>query len=213
MAPYDIFLSFRGPDTRTKFTDHLYNALTHKGYRTFRDNDEIEMGEPIKSELQKAIGNSKIFVVILSKNYANSTACLFELQMILEQWKKSDHFVLPVFYEVDPLEVKKQAKHLHFRGKKVTHEKVKGWSAALEEVAGMAGMVSRNQCHGEAEFIEEIIDELKSQLGFWDHVKACLKRGACTMTGGKHHHHHHHHHHSHHHHNSHSHSHSHHQFF
>ncbi|KAG5548780.1 hypothetical protein RHGRI_014210 [Rhododendron griersonianum] len=35
--------------------------------------------------------------------------------MILEQWKMSDHFVLPVFYEVDPLEVKKQAKHLHFK--------------------------------------------------------------------------------------------------
>ncbi|KAI8531540.1 hypothetical protein RHMOL_Rhmol11G0144500 [Rhododendron molle] len=138
----------RGPDTRKKFTDHLNNALTHKGYRTFRDNDEIERGEPIKSELQKAIGDSKIFVIVLSKNYAKSTACMFELQMILEQWKKSDHFILPVFYEVDPLEVKKQAKHLHFRKKEVTHEKVKGWSAALEEVAGMAGMVSQNQCNG-----------------------------------------------------------------
>ncbi|KAG5516475.1 hypothetical protein RHGRI_037256 [Rhododendron griersonianum] len=35
--------------------------------------------------------------------------------MILEQCKMSDHFVLPVFYEVDPSEVKKQAKHLHFK--------------------------------------------------------------------------------------------------
>ncbi|KAG5549751.1 hypothetical protein RHGRI_014901 [Rhododendron griersonianum] len=160
---YDIFLSFRGADTRKNFTDHLYEALKQNEFQTFRDDDEIERGENIKSELQKAIWNSRMSIVVLSKN--NSTACLFEIQTILEhRQKKSDHFILPVFYEVDPTEIKRQAKILDF-GEKKTVEQVKGWSAALKEVASMAGMVSKNQCDGfEAKFIKEIVGEVKSKL-------------------------------------------------
>ncbi|KAI8539497.1 hypothetical protein RHMOL_Rhmol09G0187800 [Rhododendron molle] len=146
---YDIFLSFRGLDTRKKFTDHLYEALKREGFQTFRDDDEIERGENIKSALQKAIWDSWMSVIVLSKNYATSTACLFEIHTIIEhRKKKSDHFILPVFYEVDPWEIKQQAKKLDFEGKTVRVEEVKGWSAALEEVASMAGMVSQNQSNG-----------------------------------------------------------------
>ncbi|KAI8532378.1 hypothetical protein RHMOL_Rhmol11G0210500 [Rhododendron molle] len=145
---YDIFLSFRGLDTRKKFTDHLYHALMREGFQTFRDDDEIERGEDIKSELLEAIRNSRMSVTVLSENYANSTACLFELQTILELCKKSGHFVLPVFYEVEPWVLKEQAKNLNFGKKEVAVEKVKGWSAALREVASMAGMVFRKESDG-----------------------------------------------------------------
>ena len=37
---YEVFLSFKGEDTRYNFTDHLYAALYQKGIRTFR-LDEI----------------------------------------------------------------------------------------------------------------------------------------------------------------------------
>ncbi|KAI8549523.1 hypothetical protein RHMOL_Rhmol06G0031300 [Rhododendron molle] len=85
---YDIFLSFGGLDTRKKFTDHLYKALKLEGFQTFRDDDVIERGENIKSELCKAIRNSRMSVIVLSKNYANSTACLFEIRTILEHPKR-----------------------------------------------------------------------------------------------------------------------------
>ncbi|KAG5526212.1 hypothetical protein RHGRI_032477 [Rhododendron griersonianum] len=138
---YDIFLSFRSLDTRKKFTDHLYEALKREKFQTFRDDDEIERGEIIKSELKKAIENSRMSIIVLSKNYANSMACLFEIQTILEQWKTLDHMILPVFYEVDPLDIKEQAKNLDFGKKKVmTVEEVRGWRAGLKEVASMAGM-------------------------------------------------------------------------
>ena len=39
---YDVFLSFRGEDTRTNFTDHLYVALKRKGIITFRDEEELK---------------------------------------------------------------------------------------------------------------------------------------------------------------------------
>ncbi|WMV14379.1 hypothetical protein MTR67_007764 [Solanum verrucosum] len=81
---YDVFMSFRGEYTRKTFTDQLYKALVDEGYRTFRDDNEIERGEDIKSELDKAIHSSKSSIIILSKNYATSSWCLDELVMILE---------------------------------------------------------------------------------------------------------------------------------
>ncbi|KAI9071760.1 hypothetical protein K1719_046280 [Acacia pycnantha] len=37
---YDVFLSFAGKDSRLKFTDHLYDALTRGEINAFRDNEE-----------------------------------------------------------------------------------------------------------------------------------------------------------------------------
>ena len=66
---YDVFLSFRGEDTRRTFTDHLYTALNNAGFLTFRDDDELERGEDIKPGLQKAIRQSRTSVVVFSKDY------------------------------------------------------------------------------------------------------------------------------------------------
>ena len=72
---YDVFLSFRGEDTRNSFTDHLYVALRQKGIITFRDEEKLERGKSISPELLKAIEESRFVIVILSKNYATSTWC------------------------------------------------------------------------------------------------------------------------------------------
>ena len=94
---YDVFLSFRGEDTRKTFTDHLYTALNNAGFLTFRDDDELERGEDIKPGLQKAIQLSRASVVVFSKDYASSRWCLDELVQILEHKRTtSDHVVLPV---------------------------------------------------------------------------------------------------------------------
>ncbi|KAL7205667.1 hypothetical protein ACSBR2_018569 [Camellia fascicularis] len=103
---YHVFLSFRGKDTRKVFTDHLYIALVQAGLRTFKDNDNIERGEKIKLELYKAIRLLRISVIAFSKDYASSRWCLDKLLMILEFKRTSKHIVLPIFYDVDPAEVK-----------------------------------------------------------------------------------------------------------
>ncbi|XP_031255494.1 toll/interleukin-1 receptor-like protein [Pistacia vera] len=105
---YDVFLSFRGEDTRKNFTDHLYAALHQKGIFTFRDDEELERGTEISSELLKAIEESRFSIVILSKNYASSTWCLDELAKIVECMEVKEQKVFPVFYGVDPSEVRKQ---------------------------------------------------------------------------------------------------------
>lgn len=42
-----MFLSFRGADTRNGFTDYLYNDLIDAGVCTFRDDDDLQVGEEI----------------------------------------------------------------------------------------------------------------------------------------------------------------------
>ena len=85
---YDVFLSFRGEDTRNNFTDHLYAALNQKGVYTFRDDEKLERGEPISLLLLKAIEDLLLAIVVLSKNYASSTWYLNELVKIMDCNKK-----------------------------------------------------------------------------------------------------------------------------
>lgn len=79
----DVFISFRGKDTRSKFFGHLYSALVAHGISTFRDDKHVEKGKPISSELVKAIRDSKICLVILSPNFVSSAWCLDELSQML----------------------------------------------------------------------------------------------------------------------------------
>lgn len=146
-SSYDVFLNFRGEDTRKSFTDHLYTAFVEAGLRTFRDDDELERGEDIKAELIRAIQESQSSVVVFSKDYASSRWCLDELLMILELKKTpgSNYVLLPVFYDIDPSEVRKQtgnvAEALARHERRHSSEQIKRWRAALTEVADLAGMV------------------------------------------------------------------------
>lgn len=79
----DVFISFRGEDTRSKFFGHLYRELVRHGISTFRDDIHVRKGKHISSELVKAIKDSKICLVILSPNFASSTWCLDELSEML----------------------------------------------------------------------------------------------------------------------------------
>ncbi|XP_065849176.1 disease resistance protein RPV1-like [Euphorbia lathyris] len=165
---YHVFLSFRGGDTRKNFTDHLYTALIQAGIRTFRDDDEIVRGELIELEITKAIRESKISVIVLSRDYASSRWCLDELAMIMERRKTDGHVVIPLFYDVDPFLVGKQsgfygeafARHeIEFRGEMGM---VEGWRKALREVADMGGMVLENRY--QSQFIQNVVKEVGNKL-------------------------------------------------
>ena len=142
---YDVFLSCRGEDTCKNFTDNLYTTLKQKGVNTFRDDKNLESGEPISHELLKAIKESLFAIVILSKNYATSTWCLDELVNITECKKEMGQIVWPIFYDVDPYEVRKQtgtyaqAFGEHEKRFKDNIDKVHMWRVALTEVANLFG--------------------------------------------------------------------------
>lgn len=142
---YDVFLSFRGEDTRKSFTSHLYSALDQKGIFTFKDNHRLERGKVISSELFKAIEESRFALVIFSENYASSTWCLDELAKISECIKAMGQIVLPVFYNVTPSEVRNQTGSFekafrdHEKNFREDLEKVQRWRVAMTKIANVSG--------------------------------------------------------------------------
>ncbi|RVW64980.1 TMV resistance protein N [Vitis vinifera] len=165
---YDVFLSFRGEDTRLGFAAHLYEALCRRGVNTFFDDYEIRRGESISPTLVKAIEGSRCSIIILSQNYASSTWCLEELVKILECRNTMGQLVLPNFYNVDPSVVRKHERSFgeamvkHEKTLKQDMNKVKNWSKALSEVANLAGWNSHKK--PEPKFIREIVIEVLKKL-------------------------------------------------
>ena len=136
---YDVFLSFRGEDTRDNFTSHLYDALNHKQILTFID-DSIVRGEEISPSLLEAIEQSKISVVVLSQDYASSKWCLRELVKILDCRRNNGQMIIPVFYRVDPSDIRKQTGSFGAAFEKYEKsDEVQNWRKALEEVANLSG--------------------------------------------------------------------------
>ena len=142
---YDVFLSFRGEDTRHSFTDHLYMAFTLRGIETFRDSEKLQLGQEIASELIQAIEKSQYAIVVFSEKYADSKWCLDELAEIVECKKNKGLEVVPVFYHVDPSDVRKQtgpfekAFDEHQKNDKIDREKIQKWKDAMREVGKLSG--------------------------------------------------------------------------
>uniref|UniRef100_A0A0A0LG09 ADP-ribosyl cyclase/cyclic ADP-ribose hydrolase n=1 Tax=Cucumis sativus TaxID=3659 RepID=A0A0A0LG09_CUCSA len=168
---YDVFLSFRGEDTRKNFTDHLYYAFKDAGINVFRDDPELERGEDISSELERAIEGSKVAVVVFSERYAESGWCLEELVKIMECRRTLRQLVFPIFYNVDPSYVRKQKDE--FEEAFVKHEvryfrdidRVLKWRMALTEAANLSGWDLRNIANGhEAKFIRLIVEKVSKEV-------------------------------------------------
>ncbi|XP_039165155.1 disease resistance protein RPV1-like [Eucalyptus grandis] len=108
---YYVFLSFRGPDTRKGFVDHLYQRLKAVGLRchtnpVFRDDEDLPFGENIGENLISAIERSKVSIPVISENYTNSEWCLRELIHIMKCKESRGQMVLPVLYKVTPKDVR-----------------------------------------------------------------------------------------------------------
>ena len=156
---YDVFLSFRGADTRNNFTNHLHKALEDANLITFLDDKNIETGLYLKPELESAIRASRASIIVVSKNYASSTWCLNELALILEQHRDFNHIVIPILYHVDPSDVRKQKNSfgdaMAYHKQKMEAEtnaeiknewaqKMEIWKHALTQVANLKGKEPKN---------------------------------------------------------------------
>ncbi|KAM1809365.1 hypothetical protein ACFX12_026280 [Malus domestica] len=172
---YDVFLSFNGKDTRNGFTSHLHAALKDRGYRVFIDEDNLKRGEEIRGELFQAIEESRISIIVFSKMYADSSWCLDELVKIMECKDKLGRHVLPIFYHIDPSQVRKQdgglAEAFQKHEKDIREEKddkkreakqkrVEQWKGALTKAAYLSGHHLKSTHNRlEAKFIRKIVDE------------------------------------------------------
>nr|AAK28804.1 resistance-like protein P1-B [Linum usitatissimum] len=148
---YDVFLCFRGDDTRDGFTSHLLSALSDKKIRAFID-EKLEKTESI-DELISILQRCPLSVVVFSERFADSIWCLEEVVTIAERMEKVGHRVLPVFYKVDPSDVKDKS---HRTGPK-------RWMDALKAVAKCAGHTSQ-AIKIESELIKAVVETVQKQL-------------------------------------------------
>ncbi|XP_059076865.1 disease resistance protein Roq1-like [Cryptomeria japonica] len=142
---FNVFLSFRGKDVRTTFVDHLYESLSGEGLKVFLDSEELEKGKEIDSNLQEAIKTSDVLIPIFSKHYAESTWCLKEAA---QMWR-SNGFIIPLFYDVEPSDVRypqreggpfakafqKHYSHLDQQDEKTIEE----WKNVLQQISSLSG--------------------------------------------------------------------------
>ncbi|KAL5147584.1 TMV resistance protein N [Glycine soja] len=166
---YDVFVSFRGEDTRNSFTGFLFEALKKQGIEAFKDDKDIRKGESIAPELIRAIEGSHVFLVVFSKDYASSTWCLRELAHIWDCIQKSPRHLLPIFYDVDPSQVRKQSGDYekafaqHQQSSRFEDKEIKTWREVLNDVGNLSGWDIKNkQQHA---VIEEIVQQIKNILG------------------------------------------------
>ncbi|XP_028760639.1 uncharacterized protein LOC114719319 [Neltuma alba] len=160
---YDVFLSFRGEDTCDAFSSYLYENI-----QTFMDHT-LHKGEHISPLLLKTIEESEISVVIFSKDYASSIWCMDEVVHIIKCKDKYQRLDIPIFYHVDPSNIRKQNASFgdgfaklkqRFKHKQV---KVQEWKTALIQSTNLSGWDSKN-IRPESKLIKKIVKDILSKL-------------------------------------------------
>ncbi|KAK2352792.1 disease resistance protein RUN1 [Trifolium repens] len=164
---YDVFINFRGKDTRAKFVSHLYAALSNAGINTFLDDENLQKGEELGATLKRAIEGSQIAIVVLSKYYVESSWCLNELVHIMECHKTYGQIVIPVFYYVDPSVVRSQRASfgdaLIFTARK-REALLSNWRGALTQVADLSGWDANKFRGTESKMLQLLVEDILKKL-------------------------------------------------
>ncbi|CAL1363874.1 unnamed protein product [Linum trigynum] len=161
---YDVFLCFRGDDTRHGFASHLMAALSDKQIKAFIDT-MLRKTECI-DELLSILQRSALSIVIFSENFADSPWCLDEVATIAQSMVKFGHRVLPVFYRVGWSDVAGDSGSYSITidyKLKASSEDNKRWRDALKAVANCAGHTSQ-AIQIEAKLAKEIVEDVQKQL-------------------------------------------------
>nr|XP_016462542.1 PREDICTED: TMV resistance protein N-like [Nicotiana tabacum] len=171
---YAAYLSFSETgNIGQTFLSHLHGALKQEGIYTFKDDRNQDRGISVSKDSSRAIEESQIIVVVFCENFVLSKDCLDEVVKIMDCRKLLKKIVIPIFYDVEPSEVRRQRNSLAeaFADDSENDdeigrsERVKRWRDALDEAGNISGFDLRKTHDGnEAECIEQIVKEIVSKL-------------------------------------------------
>ncbi|XP_045832547.1 disease resistance protein RUN1-like [Trifolium pratense] len=170
---HDVFINFRGEDTRKNIVSHLYAALSNAGINTFLDDENLRRGMELGPELRQAIEGSRISIVVFSKTYTSSTWCLKELEQIMKCRRNHGQMVVPIFYNVDPSDLRHQkdgfgkalkstAKKRSLSGERMDNLYSK-WKSVLTEAATISGWHTKN-FGNDAELVSRTVEDVRRKL-------------------------------------------------
>ncbi|XP_048133498.1 disease resistance protein RPV1-like [Rhodamnia argentea] len=187
---YDVFLSFRGLDTRYSIVEILYKNLLHNKVLAFRDDGIRSHGEGIPRELLVALHHSHIYIPFLSKNFASSTWCVHELvSMVKHQKSDGERRILPIFYDVERADVKLESnlyrdalnghRSLYPHDAERWDRELKEWEEAFRYVGDMKGYDLK------ANSLEEVIDLITEEVSrdLLDANAVCGGFRRCSAVG------------------------------
>ncbi|XP_042519552.1 disease resistance protein L6-like isoform X5 [Macadamia integrifolia] len=116
------------------------------------DSYKLWEGEELGTTLVKAIQRSKVSIPVFSKGYANSKWCLTELAQMLCSRRHCGQIILPIFFDVDPSDVRHQSgcfkKVFRKHQRNFAPHVVENWKGALREVGNLKGWVLREVENG-----------------------------------------------------------------
>eukprot|EP00253_Pinus_taeda_P034138 PITA_34138 len=164
---YQVFLNHRGPDVKKGLATDIYNGLKKLGLSVFLDQPELQRGEELDPQIEGAIRTACVHVAIFSPNYAQSRWCLHELVLMREQMLKSGSTIIPVFYKVEPADLRwarvgkgVYARDLgeHERKSRYDTETIEKWRNALSAVADIVGFELKDK--EESQLVKEVVQQV-----------------------------------------------------
>ncbi|KAL8120390.1 hypothetical protein AgCh_017539 [Apium graveolens] len=128
----DVFLNFSAEDIGKNFGAHLHRSLRRADIQTIT-------GDVSRSDTLSSVQQSRISVVVFSKNYASSAQALDELVNIRECSGTGGLVVLPVFYNFDRYSLMNQLETSKGEHELQQTGSMSRWRQALEEISSMPG--------------------------------------------------------------------------
>jgi len=147
---YDVLINFSEEDIERKFVSHLDSALSAVGFTTFlHHQNTVE-----STHTQEPILNlCRVAIVVFTKSYSKSAWCLHQLQQIIHWQETYCRHVLPVYYEIQPSEVRFQTGDFWKAFKATAQQTFSGqqledgmsrWSHALTKATNLFGWDESN---------------------------------------------------------------------
>ncbi|KAJ4943986.1 hypothetical protein NE237_016310 [Protea cynaroides] len=164
---YDVFISHRWEDTGNSFTSFLYSALTRNGILAFINKENLPMAGEMPPNLLQIVRSSKISIPIISRGYAESECCLRELAEMVECYKSKSQIILPIFFDVEPRDVRLQMGIFaeSFEKHKGNDEQtLKRWKNALTLVGEIMGYQLKDVDGNISKLVHLVVDWALTQL-------------------------------------------------
>ncbi|XP_059072536.1 disease resistance protein RUN1 isoform X1 [Cryptomeria japonica] len=168
-ASFDVFINHCGVDVKYTLATTISHKLTALGISVFLDAHSLQLGDVIPAQIQEAIRTATLHIAIFSVNYADSPWCLAELSSML----KTGNTIIPVFYHVDPSDLRwvGQGKRIYapafsqyqLKGR-YSEEKLDEWKMALENASLRSGCVIKDG-RDEAMQLKNIVNMVSKELG------------------------------------------------
>ncbi|WVZ17247.1 hypothetical protein V8G54_010229 [Vigna mungo] len=159
---YDVLINFNGEDIRRKFVSHLDSVLSSVGLTTFLHHQNAVESTHLQ---QPILDLCRVVIVVFTKTYSESAWCLHQLQQIIQWHQTYCRHVLPVYYEIQPSDVRlqkgdfgkafKATAHQTFSAKQLQHG-MSRWSHALTKAANFFGWNGSNS-RSDAELVDQIV--------------------------------------------------------